>query len=101
MVHAPHNYVLCGSLGPTSVVVDCGPGSTADFSLGIIARFGARCHAFEPTRRHHASLQAPSEASATAGPVSFLPLAASSPGAPTAVSHSDDNQARSLLHDRC
>jgi FkbM family methyltransferase len=37
--------------------VDCGVGDNPDFSLALIEGYGLRCHAFEPTLRHHPALE--------------------------------------------
>ena len=52
------NYFVRKTIDARSVVLDCGLGDNADFSDAIIARFGARCHGVDPTRKHQASLAA-------------------------------------------
>ena len=49
-------YHVRGPLREGSLVVDCGTGFDANFSQAMIASFGARCVGFEPTRKHHESL---------------------------------------------
>src|SRR5690349_20263857 len=52
LVQAGQEYVIRDVLPRAAVVVDCGTGPDADLSLWAIWKCGARCHAFEPTRRH-------------------------------------------------
>ncbi len=62
IVRVPPCYqVYAPSLGPQSVVLDCGTGHDANFSMAMIRRFGTTCFGLEPTRRYHKHLRALSE----------------------------------------
>lgn len=50
------DYWIRNSLQKNSIVVDCGIGNNADFSQNLIQRYGVKCFGFEPTQKHHASL---------------------------------------------
>lgn len=46
------NYAVCPTfINPDSIVYSCGIGEDISFDLGMIARFGAKIHAFDPTPR--------------------------------------------------
>lgn len=53
---APNYLFAPGRLGEAPVVVDCGCGSEAEFSIAMIERYGARAFAVDPTKKHHAAL---------------------------------------------
>jgi len=50
------SYYIVDNLKQDSVVVDVGTGWNADFSIGIIHRYGLQCHAVDPTRKHYERL---------------------------------------------
>lgn len=60
-------------LDADSVVLDCGLGNDADFSIGAIRRFGCKCYGFDPTAKHRDGLR--NMAEAWMGLFAFFPLA--------------------------
>lgn len=73
IVPVPPCYFVREGLNSDSLVVDCGTGPDANFSVAMIDRFGVRSIGFEPTRKHHAALEA--VVAATAGQFAYRPLA--------------------------
>ncbi|MFH2000896.1 MAG: FkbM family methyltransferase [Planctomycetota bacterium] len=57
IVVSPPCYCLMDWLDADSVVVDCGLGFDADFTRGLVKRYGVTSHGFDPTRKHHPHLQ--------------------------------------------
>lgn len=66
-------YFIRDSLTSSSIVVDCGLGTDADFSCDVMRRYGARCYGFDPTRKHGPALEALARASL--GRFRFYPFA--------------------------
>jgi FkbM family methyltransferase len=50
-------YYIRDRIHAASTIIDCGTGPNADFSQSLIAKYGATCHGFEPTRKHHSELE--------------------------------------------
>ena len=50
------SYRIVDKLNEFSIVVDLGTGENADFSLGLIRKYGLNAYGFDPTRKHHPSL---------------------------------------------
>lgn len=97
LVAVPPCYFVAAGLTPESIVVDCGTGPDADFSQAIIAQFGCRCVGVEPTRKHHASLDA--VAAAGGGRFRYLPRAMALGGTRVAFHESAQNVSGSILDD--
>ena len=53
---APNYLFAPDRLGEAPVVVDCGCGSEAEFSIAMIERYGATAFAVDPAKKHRAAL---------------------------------------------
>lgn len=94
LVRMPPCYYL-RPLAKGSVVLDCGLGDNADFSVNVGAQFGSVCYGIDPTAKHAQNLRALETGSN--GTFHFFPMALSGTSGHTRFYESEDQISGSMF----
>ena len=95
LIFVPPCYFVRNDLGKESVVVDWGTGYDADFSQHLIRTFGVKVYGFEPTRKHHGSLELLKQV--TQGQFTYFKYGISEDHSPKTFYESDQNVSGSFF----